>query len=69
MYGFTLKIFYLILYSEHCQTIVGSEIYYFLYLAIFGISTEESYYNPEWLFRFVESVEWLFGLVKMLVFL
>jgi len=38
MCGFTLKIFYLILYSGDSQTIVGGEIYYFLCLAIFGFS-------------------------------
>ena len=42
MCGFTLKIFYLILYSGDSRTIVGGEIYYFLYLAIFGFSVEES---------------------------
>jgi hypothetical protein len=47
MYKFTLKIFYLILYSGDRRIVVGGKIYYFLYLAIFGYSVEESYYIPE----------------------
>jgi len=47
MYKFTLKIFYLILYSGDRRTVVGGEIYYFLYLAIFGFPVEESYCIPE----------------------
>ena len=39
------------------RTFVGGEVYYFLYLAIFGFSVEESYYIPERLFRLVEYDE------------
>jgi hypothetical protein len=47
MYKFALKIFHLILYSGDRRTVVEGKIYYFLDLAIFGFSVEESYYIPE----------------------